>query len=68
MCVCVCVWGGGGVNARARERMPAGDSVSARVLCFSVCKFDFALSTPHIPQLPYRISLAVEQRFDRKAL
>ena len=35
VCVCVCVY----VRARAR----AGDSVSARVLCFSVCQFHFAL-------------------------
>ena len=39
--VSVCVCGGGGACLCAFGR--AGDSVSARVLCLSVCQFDFAL-------------------------
>ena len=45
---CVCVEGGGGrgggcVFVCVYAFVRAGDSVSARVLCFSVCQFDFAL-------------------------
>ena len=36
-CVCVCA------RARARVCASAGDSVSARVLCFSVSQLHFAL-------------------------
>ena len=39
MCVCVCVC----ECVRACVCVCAGDSVSARVLCFSVCQFHFAL-------------------------
>ena len=43
--VCVCVWGVGGgcVFVCVRAFVRAGDSVSARVLCLSVCQSDFAL-------------------------
>ena len=41
VCVCVCV--GVCECVRACVRVRAGDSVSARVLCFSVCQFHFAL-------------------------
>ena len=40
----VCVWGGvGGGGACLCAFVRAGDSVSARVFCLSVCQFDFAL-------------------------
>ena len=41
----MCVWwgGGGGGGACLCAFGRAGDSVSARVLCLSVCQFDFAL-------------------------
>ena len=41
----MCVWGGvgGGGGACFCAFGRAGDSVSARVLCLSVCQFDFAL-------------------------
>ena len=50
-CVCVCGGGGGGLAGGGGGCMfvcvyafvRAGDSVSARVQCLSVCQFDFAL-------------------------
>ena len=43
VCVCVCVGGGGCVFVCVHAFVRAGDSVSAKVLCLSVCQFDFFL-------------------------